>query len=68
MILDNLRVKLHIVKTIENNIFESMTYHKKYYSLYICFLMCDLTLKLFKNIKKLIHRKCVLSMMRMGQR
>jgi len=66
MILGNLRVKLHIIKTVENNIFEGMTYHKKCYSIYICFLTCDLILRLFKNIKKLILRKCVLSMMRMG--
>jgi len=32
------------------------------------FLMADFTLILLKNIEKMILRKCVLSMLRVGQR
>jgi len=43
-----------------------MSFPQKYYSIF--FVMGDFALRLLKNIEKMILRKYVLSMLRVGQR
>jgi len=61
-------VRLNYVLTVLRKYLDESIYDSLKNIIFHLFLIGDFTLRLLKNIEKMILRKCVLSMSRVGQR